>query len=117
MIIQTIRLDPSEAVWTDGASNLSSLDPSGAIWSDAEHPARNRKVGEILSPLDYVVVTAIKQRGPFPSRLLPVCCPAAGSGTALARREFPARPVTRTLVVVEVRGFEPLASSVRASWG
>jgi hypothetical protein len=44
MIIQTIGLDPSGAVWTDGASNLSRPDPSGAYWVDAEHPSRNRKV-------------------------------------------------------------------------
>jgi hypothetical protein len=44
MIIQTIGLDPSRAVWTESASNLSSLDPSGAIQADAEHPTRNRKV-------------------------------------------------------------------------
>jgi hypothetical protein len=44
MIIQTIRLDPSGSVWTDEASNVSSLDPSGAIQIDAEHPSRNRKV-------------------------------------------------------------------------
>jgi hypothetical protein len=44
MIIQMIGLDPSRAVWTDSASNLSSLDPSGAIQIDAEHPSRNRKV-------------------------------------------------------------------------
>jgi hypothetical protein len=44
LIIQTIRLDPSGAVWTDWASNVSSLDPSGAVQVDAEHPARNRKV-------------------------------------------------------------------------
>jgi hypothetical protein len=44
MIIQTILLYPSGAVWTDSASNLSSLDPSGAIQIDAEHPSRNRKV-------------------------------------------------------------------------
>src|SRR5215217_8068272 len=43
LIIQTILLDPSGAVWTDGASNVSSLDPSGAIQADAEHPSRNRK--------------------------------------------------------------------------
>jgi hypothetical protein len=42
MIIQTILLDPSEAVWTDGPSNVSSLDPSGAVQIDAEHPSRNR---------------------------------------------------------------------------
>ena len=44
MIIQTIGLDRSGAVWTDAASNVSSLDPSGAIQGDAEHPTRNRKV-------------------------------------------------------------------------
>ena len=44
MIIQTIGLDPSGAVWTDNASNVSSLDPSGADQIDAEHPTRNRKV-------------------------------------------------------------------------
>jgi hypothetical protein len=44
LIIQTIGLDPSEAVWTDEASNLSSLDPSGADQIDANHPTRNRKV-------------------------------------------------------------------------
>jgi len=31
MIIQTIGLDPSGAIWTDEASNVSSLDPSGAF--------------------------------------------------------------------------------------
>jgi hypothetical protein len=44
LIIQTILLYPSGAVWTDEASNVSSLDPSGAIQIDAEHPSRNRKV-------------------------------------------------------------------------
>jgi hypothetical protein len=44
LIIQTIRLDPSGAVWTDEASNVSSLDPSGAVQADAEHPTRNQKV-------------------------------------------------------------------------
>jgi hypothetical protein len=38
MIIQTILLYLSGAVWTDEAPNLSSLDPSGAIQIDAEHP-------------------------------------------------------------------------------
>jgi hypothetical protein len=47
MIIQTILLDPSRAVWTDEASNVSRLDPSGAIQADAEHPTRNRKVVEV----------------------------------------------------------------------
>jgi hypothetical protein len=44
MIIQTILLDPSGAVWTDEASNVSRLDRSGADQADAEHPTRNRKV-------------------------------------------------------------------------
>jgi hypothetical protein len=44
MIIQTILLDPSGAVWTDEASNVSRFDRSGADQADAEHPARNRKV-------------------------------------------------------------------------
>ncbi len=44
MIIQTILLDPSGAVWTDSASNMSRRDPSGAVPVDAENPTRNRKV-------------------------------------------------------------------------
>jgi hypothetical protein len=44
MIIQTIHLDPSGAVWTDEASNVSRPDPSGADQIDAEHRSRNRKV-------------------------------------------------------------------------
>jgi hypothetical protein len=44
LIIQTIVLDPSGAVWTDGSSNVSRLDPSGAVQVDAEHPTRNWKV-------------------------------------------------------------------------
>jgi hypothetical protein len=31
MIIQTILLDPSGAVWTDEAPNVSRLDPSGGV--------------------------------------------------------------------------------------
>jgi hypothetical protein len=44
LIIQTILLDPTGAVWTDEPSNVSRLDPSGADQIDAEHPSRNRKV-------------------------------------------------------------------------
>jgi hypothetical protein len=44
LIIQTIGLYPTGAVWTDGPSNVSSRDPSGAVQADAEHPSRNRKV-------------------------------------------------------------------------
>jgi hypothetical protein len=45
LIIQTILLDPSRAVWTDEAANVSSLDPSGADQSDAEHQATDLAVG------------------------------------------------------------------------
>jgi hypothetical protein len=44
MIIQTSRLEPSGAVWSDEAADVSRLDPSGAVQVDAEHPSRNRKV-------------------------------------------------------------------------
>jgi hypothetical protein len=44
MIIQTILLYPSGAVWTAGPSHVSRLDPSGTDQADAEHPTRNRKV-------------------------------------------------------------------------
>jgi hypothetical protein len=43
LIIQTILLYPSAAVWTDEASNVSRLDPSGTVQVDAEHPSRNRR--------------------------------------------------------------------------
>ena len=39
MIIQTIPLDPSRAVWTDSPSNVSRPGPSGAVQIDAEHQA------------------------------------------------------------------------------
>jgi hypothetical protein len=39
MIIQTIVLDPSGAVWTDDAPNLSRPDPTGTDQIDAEHQA------------------------------------------------------------------------------
>jgi hypothetical protein len=44
MIIQSILLYPTGAVWTDEATNVSRLDPSGTDQADAEHPTRNRKV-------------------------------------------------------------------------
>ena len=36
MIIQAILMDPTGAIWTDEASNVSSSDPSGAVQADAE---------------------------------------------------------------------------------
>jgi hypothetical protein len=49
LIIHTIGLEPTGAVWTDDAGNVSRLDPSGADQVDAEHPARNRKGRRILA--------------------------------------------------------------------
>jgi hypothetical protein len=92
MIIQTIGLYPSGAVWTDEASNVSRLDPSGADQADAEHPSRNRKV-EASTPdrptlpldcpkIDTRIVAPIEQR-------LAVsfagCCPSAARPAALER--------------------------------
>ena len=45
LIIQTIRRDPSGAVWTDGAPNVSRPDPTGADQIDAEHQATDLAVG------------------------------------------------------------------------
>jgi hypothetical protein len=50
MIIQTILLDPSGAVWTEAASNVSSPDPSGADYSDAEHQATDLALMEFVEP-------------------------------------------------------------------
>jgi hypothetical protein len=44
LIIQTIRQDPSGAVWTDEAPNVSRLDPSGADQTDAEHQSTDLAV-------------------------------------------------------------------------
>jgi hypothetical protein len=40
LIIQTILLYPSGAVWTDDPSDVSRPDPSGADQIDAEHQPR-----------------------------------------------------------------------------
>jgi hypothetical protein len=45
LIIQTIRRDPSGAIWTDEALNVSRPDPSGADQIDAEHQATDLAVG------------------------------------------------------------------------
>jgi hypothetical protein len=55
MIIQTILLDPSGAVWTDEAPNVSRPDPSGAIQIDANHPTRKRKAAP--NPLCFAAET------------------------------------------------------------
>jgi hypothetical protein len=51
MIIQTILLDPSGAVWTDEASNLSRPDRSGADQIDAEHPTSQSRVARFETHL------------------------------------------------------------------
>jgi hypothetical protein len=45
LIIQTIRQDPSGAVWIDDPSNLSRPKRSGADQIDAEHQATELAVG------------------------------------------------------------------------
>jgi hypothetical protein len=45
LIIQTIRQDPSGAVWTDEAPNVSRPDPTGADQTDAEHQSTDLAVG------------------------------------------------------------------------
>src|SRR4029450_8580282 len=45
LIIQTIRQDPTGAVWTDEGPNVSRPDPSGADQIDAEHQATDLAVG------------------------------------------------------------------------
>jgi hypothetical protein len=49
MIIQRILLDPSGAIWTDGAPNVSRPDPSGADQIDAEHQATDLVVAAVES--------------------------------------------------------------------
>jgi hypothetical protein len=44
LIIQTILLVPSGAVWTDEGPNVSRLDPTRSVQVDAEHPAHSRKI-------------------------------------------------------------------------
>lgn len=44
LIIQTILLVRSGAVWTDEGPNVSRLDPTRSVQVDAEHPAHSRKI-------------------------------------------------------------------------
>jgi hypothetical protein len=66
LIIQTIGLDASGAVWTEGASNVSRLDPSGAIQADAKHPTRNRKVVGSAVALTMLVDLQARSRPVLP---------------------------------------------------
>ena len=88
------------------------LDPSGAIQVDAEHPAVIGRLDRPV-PLDDIIVAAIERQGPFRSRLLPGRGTWNGAGPADATHQA----ADQGCCGVEVRGFEPLASSVRASWG
>ena len=60
MIIQTILLDPSGAVWTDDPYNGSRLDPSGADWST---PSIRLVIGCLLFRV-AVVPVAVHQPSP-----------------------------------------------------
>jgi len=51
LIIQTIGLDPSEAVWTDEASNVSRLDRSGAAPGPRRSLVRRHMSGSLLTAL------------------------------------------------------------------
>jgi hypothetical protein len=53
MIIQPIRLDPSGAISTGRAFNVSRLDPSGAVQVDAEHPAHDPEGRGLLDALGF----------------------------------------------------------------
>jgi hypothetical protein len=62
LIIQTIRRDPSRAVWADETSNVSSLNPSGADQIDVEHQATE------LAVRPWRVLAAAAPCGPAPGR-------------------------------------------------
>jgi hypothetical protein len=90
LIIQTILLDPSRAVWTDEASNVSRLDPSGAVQSDAEHPSRNRKV-EGSNPSSGSKTAGQKAfRVVLPGQRQPAVIPLVGHRAAGAAAHFAA---------------------------
>jgi hypothetical protein len=79
MIIQTIPLDPSGAVWTDAASNVSRPDPFGADQIDVEHQATDLAVGfESLAarPMPnwcaFATWTLLRRRPPRPEMIAPI---------------------------------------------
>jgi hypothetical protein len=80
LITQTILLDQSGAVWTDGPSNVSRPDPSGAIWSDAGHPARKLEGRRFGSDLGRHITAATAPMDPLEARRNRACRP---------RREVP----------------------------
>jgi hydroxypyruvate isomerase len=106
--------DPSGPSLPTRHPTLTSLDPSGAIQVDAEHPARNRKVGNLLRlttsswPRSSRTVSLA-----VAARLLP----GSGIWNDAGLAEMIRQAGDQGCCGVEVRGFEPLASSVRASWG
>jgi hypothetical protein len=79
LIIQTILLYPSGAVWTDGPSNVSRLDPSGAVQIDAEHPSRNRKVEDEAGRTCWLPILVV-------GRLREECLGALGTARFNQRR-------------------------------
>jgi hypothetical protein len=105
MIVQTILLYPSGAVWTDDASDLSRLDPSGAYWVDAEHPTRNWKIEGFQSRLGLPTLQVSGME-----RLLCLLTPLDGvepvkrtAGNQRTTKAWPlTRPAARGLVVAVV---------------
>jgi hypothetical protein len=85
LIIQTILLYPSGAIWTDEVPNGSRLDPSRADQIDAEHPSRNRKVVGFESDLGTAGPPCVDTK---PDQLI-----AGGAAMAGHQREMP-RPGT-----------------------
>jgi hypothetical protein len=121
IIIQTILLDPSGAIWTDGASNVSRLDLSGAVWFEpsirlvAEARSARRSVRGGPKPVGAPSrVTAESDRTSPSSRppnvvpflLRPVwCCPFTVSGRGwLLRRGLRGGPCGRAPGLVGTRG-------------
>jgi hypothetical protein len=106
LIIQAIRRDPSGAVWTDGASNVSRPDPSGADQIDVERQATDLAVWPWRCwPMPHLAV-------PFPARH------ASGSGRfryRLFNRPLPQCPRAPAAVAGVHRG--PAARGSRVAPG
>jgi hypothetical protein len=54
LIIQTIRQDPSESVWTDDLSNVSRPDPSATDQIEVEHQASDLVVDSAVPQSDIL---------------------------------------------------------------
>jgi hypothetical protein len=88
--------DPTAPVDRRGTQR-EQVNPSEPSRSTPSIRQRNRRSGKPV-PLDYVIVAAIEQRGPFRSQLLPVCCRRGDLGPRRPGGWHPPGRVTRTLV-------------------